>query len=900
MTTVRRLRPVLAAALIVCAAAPYVARAGAPTGDDLLACAKQVSKAAGGWAKISSPPYASGDGPTTIATFAVPSLTPKRIYVTNGQTVQASTTAGCKWDHIYPAPPAADTPNVSTRQIAQLVAPTPTSLWISSYDSDGGIPRPHIEVSADATPVTATAPSKAFNPVEHGLPPVGKPVTLGVSKLKADRAFVLIEGVANPLAPDSAGGPDRTLYRLTVNSNTDKAGLGLQWEAAPGVPSDFGHIDGMTMNTSDMFGVWIWSGSKYAFSRDSGTSFEVFSAPGPVTAIDLTDRDAAFVTYSVAGHGRAIEQIRDENGKYHLNRDIPLPVVAGSVTHGENGGVYAVAGERGTYGFDVRLRKWASIHPAGVSPFVRIAMGKSATGRILLGQAAGALYRFDLYTSESFLPPPPGFKGTGDYGDIDPDNLHHPTLKVAKHEVTVAPGGDVPDLVDLGINPDPSPLDVYFLLDTTTSMQSSIDGLKYGMQHIAHEITRKTAGQACFGVGEFKDDGLATVGGGATIAYQRDLAITCEDAGLPQLTAALNKIHESGGGGPQYEGATLGLHEAVKGDAWPNPPVLPNQEAGFRGGDTTRVIVLITDAGFMKTSNFPTIEQTIKDLNGNRVNVVGIVVRDRNTFTDAWDDVTQVVSGTDTRAPENGVDCNEDGKVELAPGMPLVCEADGQSPKIGAAIVGLLLGVKDMGTIGLNVGDPYHVVKKVEGTLSAVRNLKLENHLQPNLHLTCAADQDGMDLPVRLLGTRRGTGLLGDKIVVHCRAPKVVVIPPPPPREPEPDPLPLPRPQLAPVLLPQFQPPPVNNPISNINPNAGFSQQEEQQLQLAAVGQDAEQQQQDEEEVELAMSAVHENDAAAAGLVLGCAMFVGLAGAVGVAHRRRTQRATRTAYARVR
>jgi hypothetical protein len=105
----------------------------------------------------------------------------------------------------------------------------------------------------------------------------------------------------------------------------------------------------------------------------------------------------------------------------------------------------------------------------------------------------------------------------------------------------------------------------------------------------------------------------------------------------------------------------------------------------------------------------------------------------------------------------------------------------------------------------------------------------------------------------------------------------------------------LPRPPVAAAVV---QPPPAPaQPLSNINPNAGFSQQEEQQFQLAAVTQGAADQEDPQEEVELAMSDHRARDAAAGGYVLGGGMM--LSSAVAVAYRRRLQRATRTRTVRV-
>jgi hypothetical protein len=162
--------------------------------------------------------------------------------------------------------------------------------------------------------------------------------------------------------------------------------------------------------------------------------------------------------------------------------------------------------------------------------------------------------------------------------------------------------------------------------------------------------------------------------------------------------------------------------------------------------------------------------------------------------------------------------------------------------------------------------------------------------------VSCSKAQDGQDLPIGLLPTVRaqpvvfhGRVLYG-QVIVRCRSippapPRKLPQPPPPPEDPV---LPVPaKPQPVGVVQP---PVPPAQPLANMNMNAGFSSQEEQQFQLAAVGQDAgEQQEQVEGAEELAMSDYRHRDSAAGATMLGGALM--MSAAAGVAYRRRLQRA---------
>jgi hypothetical protein len=861
----------------------------------------QVAGLSGGWVRINSPQYAAGEGSPTIASHVVPEQEQSRIYVTNGQTVRESTNAGCNWDHVYPAPSQAPDARAANHKVAVLAAPSATVLWVASYDNDGGVPRPHVEVSTDASPRKVGTTAKPFVAIDRGLPVAGTPVAIAPSSFNKQRAFLLVEGLANPAGADGGPGAARSLYRLVTDDQLAAAGLSLSWEQVT-APAGFDRIGGMAMDPNNAVSLWIWSGSKYAHTSDGGTTWDaVAAAPGPVTALDV-DRHGLAVVFAKAPDGpTAFPVVSDGRGHYSPGGSLGVPTTVNAVAHGFRSGVYVVSGDRGTFGYDTSAARWVNLNPPRVPQFADVQLGSDKDGRVLLGRYGGALYRWDLFPNEAFLPPPRGLAGDGDYGDVPKSGINHPFIHVQHPEVTVKPGEAKPDKVDFGLDPSPSPLEVYFLMDTTTSMEKSIDGLKAGVNDIAAELKRRTHGKACFGVGEFKDEGLVNANEHVVAPYRRVLPITCESE-LTQLHTAVDQLHEGAGNTNQREAQTIGLTQAVKNEPQVNPPVTGDQRAGFSPGHVTRVIVLITDAGFMTSYTpytFPTIDQTVQTLNAFETNVVGVVVRDGNREDWATEDVTRVVSGTHTLAPDKGVDCDGDGFLDLQPGDPLVCKTSGDAPKIAPSIIGLLLGVKDRGTVAVGVEDPHHVVKSVDGDLSALRNLKIESHLPFTLHLACSAEQDGLDLPVTLHGTRRGSLAAEATIVVHCRGVKIVPPVKPRPPLPEPDPPIIVKAPIVPVLLPQFQPPPVNNPPANINPNAGFSQQEEQQFQVATVTQGAAEEEQQDEEVELAMSALHHDDAAAASMVLGCAMFVGVAGAVAVAQRRRTQRSLRAAYNRL-
>jgi hypothetical protein len=891
MANGRLLRAVVAAAACVMAFGPLLGagagggKGGGPVpGDDIAACGTkgQVAVRADRWVRIASPTYAAGEGSNVVTAFAAPRGLPGWLYATNGKTIQLSVNGGCNWAHVFRGSgrtAAAESQAYRPDVVTHLAAPTDRGLWFAAYDHTDGADHPHVYATTDATPAPGNATKAPITTVEVGLPAVGRPVGFAVART-GPQAFLLLE------QPDPASGglaPVRHLWFTKEDHTLDQAGVpNVTWQEAP-LPQGFGPVEGIALSPDSSVNLWVWSGARYARTTDGGTSWQSATAPGPISTIEI-DESARAAVYATTPQGPLVERTV-EPGKVLARAAVP--VAPRSATHGARYGVAAISGDKGTFGFDVNGERWVPLGPRGVPPFTRLHLGSGGAGGILVGQTGAAFYRLDLYLAETFLPPPPGPPVTGDPNDVHLPNsvLHGPALKLARHHVTVAPGATTDVAVDFGVPPDPIPLDVFFLVDTTFSMDNAIAGLRDGIRRIAAEVTRRTHGSTCFGVGDVKDyfptDPLNT--------YKVVQPIVCakDDPHLEKVSAALAKL-KAGGGGDDPEAQTVGLTQAVLGTGLVDPYVARDQDA--RWASPNRVIVLMTDANFHKTGGYPTIDETVRTLHSYYdTKVVGVHVIDNNDAAAARADITAVVAGTKTLAPANGVDCDGDGKADLAPNAPLVCEAYNEAPNIAPAIIGLLLGVRDNGSLAVVPYDNDRVVRSIKGPASGTFNLKVESHLPVTVRLTCRPDQAGKDLRLPLVGKKRNVAVVADTLTVACRAPVIKVpVPPVPPRPPAPEPDP-PVPPRPPEPPPGAVQPPsvVNQPPPNVNPNAGFSSQEEEQFQVATVSQDA-QEDDGAEDVELAMSAYRRDDDAAALLLLGAATMVSAASGVAVARRRRT------------
>jgi hypothetical protein len=892
------LRRCLAAALALGTVALGATTFGATAADDLIACrtkgAIQIRK--DGWTRIAAPEMdpQTGEGPRVFKAFATTPNAANRIYMTNGVVIKLSADGGCTWNFLTSGsnnriPGGQQEPDVYTG----LAAPDDDTLWITSYDDEGGVPHPHVYMAQHLGTQTEEAP--VYPAVDLGLPPVGTPVDIVPAGRETGMAYLVVDTTPDPTTGDTET-PARHLYTTVVHDDpAPLSTLGRTWQEIK-LPSAFGRLGGIAASPYPQT-LWAYSGNQYAFATAARSDTPVWhvlpAMPGPITALDVNRMGIATVV-AKTGSG-PIRRTVAADGKV-LVETSRLPMVPTHIAHGLRPEVYAISGPGGTWGYDVRIKKWVDITPKGVGELRGLGTANGIAERYVVGQTDTELYRFDTFEGETFIKPP-DHAFTGDYPKFPIGTIKEPFIDPVNRTVTVKPGEIKNVDVTFGMPPAATPLDVFFLMDTTGSMSTPIAGLRKDIGAIANRMRKELGQSVCFGVGDFKDFSTTT----ATEVFRTHQKVVCEsDPNLPKVKAGLALLKSSGGGPDRAEAQTIALTQAITGAGQLNPYVAPDQDAEFRP-EAFKVIVLITDAEFKEGAGYPTKEAAIETLHVAGVKVVSVqVMTDNNQPEIARADLDELARGTDSLAPAGGVDCDGDGKrgqYDLSEGDPLVCDTSGSEPNIGPVISTLLLGVKDPGTVAVKVTDPFNVTRDpILGPTSQIMNLKRQSVLQFSVPVSCTTAQDGLDLPVDLSPSVRALPVAGvhGRFTVQCRATPVVKVPPPAPRIPPDPPIverpPLPRPPPALALVPPPNPP--VQPISNINPNAGFSQQEEEQFQVATVTQDAQDQEQDEE-VELAMSSLDRDQRdATSGALLAAGALVLSAGA-GVAYRRRLQRSHR-------
>lgn len=203
-------------------------------------------------------------------------------------------------------------------------------------------------------------------------------------------------------------------------------------------------------------------------------------------------------------------------------------------------------------------------------------------------------------------------------------------------------------------------LDVYVLLDTTSSMVSAESALDPALKAI-HERLRREGFDVAWGLGVFRDTQPELP---ETRAYERVRAIA------PDGTMNSTGVRYGGGDTNPAEAMTMGLHGAVGVGHFPYTS--DTEAAGFRP-DARKLVLLVTDAPSMEGDPHPSVEQVAEDLRARGVRVAALHVLTENDPRSARADLDLVARGTGGLA-EGPVDCDGDPGHELSRGDPLVCE----------------------------------------------------------------------------------------------------------------------------------------------------------------------------------------------------------------------------------
>ena len=230
--------------------------------------------------------------------------------------------------------------------------------------------------------------------------------------------------------------------------------------------------------------------------------------------------------------------------------------------------------------------------------------------------------------------------------------------------------GSIP--VHLDMPPRPTPVDVFFLVDTSGSMGDGIDGLRQSIASAGDEL-RAAGIDVWVGLAEFSDRALRP--------YRRLVPLGPLDC---RMERALVAIRTSGGTEPHL----LALHQAVSGagaSAVRNGWAVPRgRGATFRPGalhlvfhatdEPVRTDVEASPSRSRVAAAFAAASAKhvgIHALDGTTPEVEGVATSETRRSLDA------MAVATKSFAPAGGIDCTGDGTVDLDQGQPLTCAVGG-------------------------------------------------------------------------------------------------------------------------------------------------------------------------------------------------------------------------------
>ena len=411
--------------------------------------------------------------------------------------------------------------------------------------------------------------------------------------------------------------------------------------------------------------------------------------------------------------------------------------------------------------------------------------------------------------SVAVLPSGAGVAGAQGCEQKRPDSQGTADLDLSAAAVSAAAGDSVDVVADLTLSTRPYPVDVFFLLDASDSMDKLIDSLRDSIVEAADKAVANTdlkAGVAWYG--EFPHH---------PYVLTRQLTYVDCTFGSAFPTSDVDAVLE-----PQY----FALQQSLVGTGFSSGQtnVPPGQHARFRKPGLSLVMHAM-DEVFNEdppAPHSPTRDEVIATFLGRDVHYVGIHPIDSSDPTRArpGSDTDPVVVrqqheamavATETTAPKP-IDCNGDGSADILPGRGVVCTFDGGlgAPLFSAGdiVAALVEALRPPSAIAIRVVDAAGTDATMAGGTDTW-DLALEGReLSGTATITCPADAQGSVHPVVVGGFIDGAPVGEQQTVnVTCGelppgAPPVAAPPPPPPPPPgQPAPPPPPAPQPPPAPL---------------------------------------------------------------------------------------------------
>jgi hypothetical protein len=713
------------------------------------------------WTVITRPPQIS-----SIQTYAVDAAKPSVMYVSDERSLLRSSDGGCTWARVFSV---GDIPPVDTG--AAHAAPI-----LRQVVSAEGTRRVWITIEQSGTDVVPQLPQviSSFDDGESwtsavGLPPVGSPRLLRVAPSNPDVLYLTLFGVGGSvLAASSDGGRSweiRQQGNVPERFVVDPQHPGELWGLSPSSSTMAQQSPLSPSHSVDGGRRWTWLAGAPAATGQI-VDLAVFRRAGDNAVVVLPESWSS----GRSRNGVRVWRSADGGGSFAEMGSTGLSGGVAEVAFGrESADDVVLTASRSSYGSGARGsvlrwdgRAWLEADKFRLSPLFEPA-GTSLRDAAWFFRSTNAI--------ASLRKPAPGTAAAPAAPEPTPElppvkgclsgNAGAPARPAAKSSLSPAgtdvqpqPGKAVTVPYSLSLPAAPAALDVYFLLDTSGSMGSALDGIVCGLERLKSELT--SAGvDLHLGLGEFQDAN--------GIRYRRILDLAPPG---PELERALRAIRLNGG----EETHRSALYQTATGEGLSYPVggqiIRPGQQAGYRE-NALKVVMMITDEPYQETTMYePPILGVIEALSERSIHHVGIhVYGGQGTGLDSTvvndllirRQLEQISGGTRTFAPAAGVDCDGDGNPDVRSGAPLVCSVkrSGIEANLGETLISVLLAVqeaheafvKPAATNGVEVSvSPASRTVNVHSDYTEARALAFD------VSFTCPEYLSGQTWPVKLQG----------------------------------------------------------------------------------------------------------------------------------------------------
>jgi hypothetical protein len=862
-----RLRSALFAGAVLATTVPLFALADSPA----LRCGvKQV----GYWERLPVDEFKAVSGlasPNRVTGYTVDEKSPQSLAATNGTRIQTTGDHGCSWQDSFVLSPGINSTQsfVGTTSKVVALALLQRNRVAAVVEGAGSAARPHVLVQSSGT---------GWTTADIGLPAAGTPQLLRAAN---DGRTVYLT-ISPSGTGGGGGGTTGVLGGLPTGGGTLPGQTGLLYKSSdaghswalattavdlPTGGTGFSALDIDAANPNRLYG--IVSGH-LAVSADGGASFSTtteddftaLTSMGPAKVAAF--RSAGQVFYS------------NTAGADFKHYPAPSGVTSAAYRNGDSSVLLERSGTLSRFGV---LSNRLDAAPAGITPNTGSALGDRSD------QAS-----FHLLAGNTVLryvdPIPPGVTdpvlAVGDTS-VPPPNPG--AIVPAIRAVTLPVGQSGVEDFTLNLPKNPTPLDLYFMIDVSPSMTAYISNVKANISSIVSALERQKVdlkvGVATMGTGPGDGENpwpktyvyppttdpnnpLAVRSGKKYVKptlYKRIRAVGATGAGLQSTINEVQVETDPGDVGPPEarEGVLLALRAAAKGTGFHTQDeartgvstyseIKPGFDAGFRGSKAVRrVIVLATDEEF--DSPYPQTHKAgdnlspdfgpaIAALNQERIQVIGLSAGQPESL----DDLRRISRGTRTFAPPGGVLC-DDGRIsglqeQIPTGAPMVCN---NGDHFSDAIIRLLESLVDRQSVALVPVTQSPVLGALRGSALLGLDVKKPNSASFQVNVSCVNVKPGR-YTARFATTLRGFKVGEAAIVVTCVKALAVVPPkiippaaqppgqPPAAQPPAAPPAPVAPPAPAVQVQPQVQPQ-VQGQVQ-IQPLSAGALQEQQELQL--------------------------------------------------------------------